>query len=51
MINIIGVIALIFFTLSVIGGVNLYNRKEYDRSFKEELLGVMYLYITYLCFH
>lgn len=46
----IGVVSLIFWFLSILGGMKLHGGKEHERAFKEEICSITYLYLAYLCF-
>jgi hypothetical protein len=50
MIYVIGIIAYIFFIFSIGGSISLHYKKDHDRAFKEEICGIAYLYLVYLCF-
>lgn len=46
----IGTIALIFFSLSIIGSIYCNSIKEYDRQHWEECFAIAYLTISVWCF-
>lgn len=47
----IDIISLLFWFLSMIGGLNAYNAKDYDRMNRAEWFSIAYLAIAAWCFH